>query len=262
MNCFEFRRVMLADPRACLAEYERHRTQCPACAALAQQVEHFESTLHDALNVPVPEGLADRILLGQKIRWRPAGARAWVVSLWKAVRMPAPRLWALAATLAIAVGAVIHYSRLPMDRDELVLAAASVGFSHPAVAAINYVVEHESQLLREGRSGDPDVMRGAFMRLGLNLPANGVTVRYLGKCPVPGGTGEHVVLQTPVGKVTLILVPDQPFASRVVVAVRDKTAVAMPARAGGYILVSDSLKDAKLVERLLVQDKGFSKSAS
>ena len=234
MNCFEFRRLLLASPRVRTRDQKQHLAQCAACATLARGMEGFESRVHDALRVPVPEALADRVLLRHKIR------------------VPAIRAWAIAASLLAAIGTGVYFYRSSGLEEEQVLAAASLSAGHPAVAAINYVVDHEPQLLKEGRSGDPAVMRSALSKLGLKLPANHVKVRYLGKCPVPGGTGEHVVLEAPVGRVTLILVPEQPFASRVIVIDRDKTAVASPARGGGYILVADSLNNARHVEKLLM----------
>ena len=169
------------------------------------------------------------------------------------MRAPALRAWALAASLVAAVGTGAYfYHRSTGLEEEQVLAAVSLSATHPAVAAITYVVDHEQRLLKEGRSGDPAAMRSALERLGLKLPADGVTVRYLGKCPVPDGTGEHVVLQTALGRVTLILVPDHPLGPRVIVADRQMTALAKPARSGGYILVADSLDHVKQIEKILM----------
>ncbi len=235
MNCFEFRRRILANPREKTREQEQHMSECAACANLAKEMESFEASIHDAVLVPVPEALAERVLLRHKIR---SPGRLGV--------------WALAASLIVALAVVIQLYHGAADDENRVVAAAALGDNHPAVAAISYVLDHEPQLLKEGLSGDPAVMRSALSRLGLTLPAGGITVRYLGKCPVVGGTGEHVVLQTPFGHVTLILVPDQMF-TRVVVADRYMTAVASATRTGGsYILVSDSLASVKRVEKMLM----------
>jgi len=234
MNCFEFRKLLLADPRVRTPEQERHIAGCPACESLVREMEAFEARVHDAMRVPVPEALAERVLLRRTIR------------------APALHVWALAASLVAVIGLGAYFYR-PFDGEEVrVVAAAALGGAHPAVAAISYVVEHEPQLLREGIRGDPAVMRGALLRLGLKLPSDGVTVQYLGKCPVPGGTGEHVVLRTAAGQITLILVPDQSFGARVVVADRDKTAIAAPHGAGGYILIADSLRNVRQTEKLLM----------
>jgi hypothetical protein len=198
-------------------------------------MENFEARLYQAVQVAVPDALADRILLRRKIR------------------VSAPRVWALAASLVLAIGISTYFfygSRGP--EPDQVLAPANVGGSHLAVAAISYVVDHEAKLLAEGRSGDPAIMRAALARLGLKLPSRGVNVRYLGKCPVPSGTGEHVVLETALGRVTLILVPDHPMGPRVIVADRQMTALTVPVGSGGYILVADSVDHLRRIEKTLM----------
>lgn len=234
MNCFEFRRLLLTDPRVRTHEQELHLAGCDACGTLVREIELFESHVHDALRVPVPEALADRVLLRRKI-----GA-------------PAVRAWALAASLVAALGVGIYFHRAPVGEDERMLTAAALGASHPAVKAIAHVLEDEPQMLRENRGVDPAALRAAFTRLGLNAPAGGTTVLYFDKCPMTGGAGEHVVMQTPFGRVTVILIPDQLFASRVVVADRDKTAIVAPHGSGSYILVADSLQSVKQTEKLLM----------
>jgi hypothetical protein len=235
MNCFEFRRLLLADPRHQTREQEAHRADCAACAALVEEVQRFDAAIHQAASVRVPEGLAEKVLLRRKVR---SSARAGA--------------WALAASLAIAVGAGLFYwTQGPFVHETVHVHAP--GRDHPAVAAIGHVLYEEPRMLEENRGVDPVAMRAAFMRLGLNVPANGTTVLYFDKCPMMGGAGHHVVLQTPFGQVTLILVPDQPFASRVVVEDRNKTAIASPAGSRGYyILIADSRATLERTEKQLL----------
>lgn len=234
MNCFEFRKLLLTDPRVRTHEQEQHLAGCDACESLTREMEAFEARVHDALRVPVPEALAERVLLRRKIR------------------TPALQVWALAASLVAAIGLGVYLYRPSDDGEERVLAAAALGGAHPAVAAIAHVLDEEPRMLKENRGVDPVVMRAAFMRLGLNLPANGTTVLYFDKCPMTGGAGNHVVLQTPFGRVTLILVPEQSLGPRVVVAYRDQTAVVNPVRSGSYIVVTNSLKNVKQIEKMLM----------
>ncbi|MDH5535602.1 MAG: DUF3379 domain-containing protein [Betaproteobacteria bacterium] len=235
MNCFEFRRLVLAEPRRMTGEQREHMARCEACAALAKEIEAFETAIHDAAAVPVPEGLAERVLLrGTMSRSARAGA------------------WALAASVLVVVGIGAYFYAGPgPEHEEHIVAAAQLGERHPAVAAISYVVDHESRLLRETPVLDTAVVRQALAHLGLKLP-DSVTMRYLGNCPVPGGIGEHVVLETDFGHVTLILVPNQPIAPRVIVADRKMTALVAPVRTGGYILVTDSVDKVRQAERLLL----------
>lgn len=236
MNCFEFRRKILASPRERTREREQHVRACAACEDLANEVERFESAIHDAALVPVPDALAARVLLRHRIR------------------QPAPfGVWALAASLVLTLGLALHFHGGFSGKDNQAAPAATRSEHQAAAAAISYVLDYEPQLLAENRAGDPGEMRQALVQLGLRLPADGVTVRYLGKCPVvPDGTGEHIVLKTALGQVTLILAPGRSFASREVVAYRDRTAIISPARAGGYILIADSQKTIRYIEKMLM----------
>ncbi len=121
MNCFQFRRLLLAEPRQLTPEQKAHRDECASCARLVRSVEQLEERLEKAALVPVPEGLAERVLLRHKIS--------------------SPNRWgtlALAASLAIAVGVGLHFAVFS-DRSEPVLIAERVDVNHPAVAAISYV---------------------------------------------------------------------------------------------------------------------------
>lgn len=235
MNCMEFRRSLLVNPRLRKREQKIHARECAACHAFAMELEGLESMIEDAARVPVPEALAERVILRQ--RTQRSGRRV---------------LFALAASLALAIGVGMHLYRGVDTVAEEPIAATAPGHQNPAVAAISYVLEHEPQLLRTNQSGDPAVMRDALLRLGMTLPEDRVKVRYLGKCPVPGGTGEHLVLATPSGHVTLILVPDRSLGTRVVVDFRGRTAVSSPIRSGSYIVVADSLQTVKKLEQMLM----------
>ncbi len=234
MTCFEFRRLLLAHPRELTPLQQAHVADCASCARAAEEAAALDIRRAESVLVPPPEALADKILLRQKM-----GPRTHY------------GMWAIAATLVVGVALGIQHYRSYDTAHENVNTATAVGMNHPAVAAISFVLDHEPQLLQENRSGDPNVMRAAFQRLALKLPADGVSVRYLGKCPVPGGTGDHVVLQTPYGHVTLILVPDYPVGSRVMVADRNMTALANPIQKGGYIVIAKSPEVIREIERML-----------
>ena len=234
MNCIEYRRQLLADPGTCTHEQEEHLVACPACAAFAREARRFEADLHDAISVPPPKALAERILSRRR------------------GRAPALYMWAIAASLLIGVGLGFYLYDFLRDGEEPVHVAAELGDRHPAVAAIAYVVDHEARLLAEGQRGDEAVLRATLERLGMRIPKENVSIRYLGKCPVAGGTGEHVVLTTPAGQVTLILVPERTFGPRVIVADRDRMAISSPRRAGGYVLVADRLERLRKAEQLLM----------
>lgn len=256
MNCFQFRRLLLVEPRQLTPEQRAHRDECASCARLVRGVEQLEERLQKAALVPVPEGLAERVLLRHKIhspnRWSTLALAERVLLGHK---IHSPNRWgmlALAASLLVAVGVAFHFHEAPRQSDEMV-SAQRLGENQHAMAAISYVLDHEPQLLRENRTGDPKVMRAALSKLGLSLPANIGSVRYLGKGLLPdGSTGEHIVLQTLFGHVTLILMPDVFLASRVVASDRNMQAVVSPSRSGCYILIAESSSTLKRIEAMLM----------
>lgn len=243
MNCLEFRRLVLTGPRQITAGQAAHLECCARCAEFAQSVARDEAAIEQAMLVPVPEGLAARVLLRHRIRGP---------NRWSTLALAASLPLALAASLFVAVGVAFHVNEVPGQGDEIV-SAQLPGANQHAVAAISYVLDHEPQLLKENRAGDPKVMRAALSKLGLSLPANLGSVRYLGKSVLPDGTtGEHIVLQTPYGHVTLILLPDVFLASRVAVSDRNLQALVAPRRDGCYVLVADSSQTLERVEAMLL----------
>lgn len=65
MDCLEFRRRMGAEPHSRDPQMLAHREACPSCAAAWDKAQRFERDLHGALDVPLPAGLAQRVLLAQ-----------------------------------------------------------------------------------------------------------------------------------------------------------------------------------------------------
>src|SRR5438270_15750 len=92
MNCLDFHRAKLADPRRLTDEARLHVQACPECAAFASSVDEGERHLAEALASPVPDGLAERIILRSRAR-----APAW-------------RAWAIAAGILLAVAAAFFYA--------------------------------------------------------------------------------------------------------------------------------------------------------
>jgi hypothetical protein len=234
MNCLEFRRLVLIDPNPRAADRLAHADQCAECRAFLREMQGLEGRLSDALLVHVPEGLEDRVLL--RHRTRPGERRAW---------------YAAAAAVLLSLASLSYHLASP-PREPATQQVFGAAEQDMATVAISFVLDEEPHLLQQGRRGDPAILRNSLLRLGLNLPNRDVVVRYLGKCPVPGGTGDHVVLSGPWGQVTLILVPDQRLSDRKVVSHRERIAIAAPARDGGYILIADSLTHAKKLEDMML----------
>ncbi len=65
MDCLEFRRRIGAEPHSRDPELLAHRDGCAACMAAWERAQHLEHGLQEALAVPVPDGMAERVLLAQ-----------------------------------------------------------------------------------------------------------------------------------------------------------------------------------------------------
>ena len=70
MNCLEFRRQLAVDPKTRDAVFLQHKQECPRCAEAYARAMLFEASLAEAMAVPVPENLAERILFAQATEQR------------------------------------------------------------------------------------------------------------------------------------------------------------------------------------------------
>jgi hypothetical protein len=233
MSCLDTRRSLLAAPRARSPALAAHLASCAECSRLSARLSELDARIADAALVPVPDALAHRILRVRSHR----------------------RRWPYAAAAALLVVSVLIGFAAPHLRDAAggTDSLDAVGPSHPAVAAIAMVVEQQPAYLDEAHGIDIRAMEDGLKKLGLSLKMEGVKVDYAGKCQLPDTACDHIVLETPDGHVSVILVPDYPVGSRVLIADRRMTALVSPAGQGSYIVVAGSPKVAKRTSRLFVK---------
>jgi hypothetical protein len=183
MNCLDFRRAIGGDPRGLNAEAHAHKATCARCADAHERALGFERTLVAAIAIPVPEGLAERILLRQTTTamHEPREGRRW--------------LWPVAAgvALTIALAATVGQRLLqpPASLQELAVAH----------------IAHEPLALSSRAVVPMPEVRAMFAALGSTLPGNPGAVHYLNDCPLGGDMSVHMVLQRASGPVTAMFVP-------------------------------------------------------
>lgn len=209
MNCLEFRREKLADPRRLPPEAQAHASGCPACGAFAREVDESERALDRALMTPVPDGLADRILF--QSRRRRSGWRAW----------------ALAASVLIAVALGFSFWDGSKKADEY------------ARLAIEHVVA-EPESFAVMRNPDPEAFRAVVQNLGGSVKDIPGKLRYIRLCPFEEGLGWHVVFETPEGLATLFLVPGKKPRAVQAASVDGWSAVVHPTGRGYYAIITAS----------------------
>lgn len=219
MNCLEFRRAVLVDPRRLDAEAAAHAGECTSCkVALARALED-ETLLAGALRVPVPEGLLVRIL--DRLATAESGVRGLAL--------------AASVLVAVAIAAAINWTR----NDEL------------ALAGIDFVVFKEAQSIIDAAPADWGVLARAAREMGVSLPKQLGEMHYVCLYPFAVGAAHHLVVKTPLGKVTLLLIPDRPRAARGAGTAYGLNAAVVPAANGTVVIVGDSPRSIRAIETVL-----------
>lgn len=244
MNCFEFRRRTLLHPREPDLQLQDHAKSCVPCAAYGQRMDALEEELQQALRVPIPDGLADRMLLGVQLA---QGQRSgWL-------RAAYDRLCELGGQLREHTDAARLGARYAIGVALLVGLAAASLYHFTAREAelardiIVHVVSEEPEELRMATPADVSAVPGILAASGVHLPPGVRVVHYLGRCSPPNRSGEHFVLETPFGKATLVLLPGERMPFRVTSTDEGLVAVAAPAPVGSITVVANSMAVAGMI---------------
>lgn len=220
MNCLDVRRLAQADPHHFPPPAVAHLAACTACQDFVARMRQMDEAVAEKLNgVAVPDGLAERILLGTSERH----AAPW-------------QQWALAASVVLGLATALA---LPWLRADASLARA----------ALAHVEEEPGTLTARQQVARPAVA-SALATVGAQLRGDIGQVTYLGSCPLPGGEGKHLVVTSPYGRYSLILMRAQ-SKSRKKAEDGMHAAVAKPARHGTYAIVAGTTPDLSKIEKLV-----------
>lgn len=222
MNCLEFRREILVDPRRAGDEAQEHGRACTACAQFREKAIELDAEIHDALAVPLPEGLVERILAATVAR-RSGFTR---------------NVFAMAASLllAIAVGAGIYW------------AAKDDPFAR---AGIDFVVEEEANAILRSKPADPAALAAVIDAMKVTLPRQIGEISYIGICPFQGTIAHHVIVITPQGKATLLLFPEKPVEGKATASARGLRSIVAPAGVGSVLIIGASPKGLGRIENMV-----------
>jgi hypothetical protein len=222
MNCIDFRREALAQPLRLAPAAGEHAASCDSCGPFLDRLRELDADLYQAMCVPVPDGLADRVLVSQGLRAR---RRPW--------------LWAIAATFVLAFFVALLARPLLTGRE----------LAHEALAH----VADEPQSFRLVSSHAPDLLPRELALQGARLARTVGEVTYSTLCPMAPVKARHLVVRTAEGPVTLLLLPDDPVRrGRSVVEQGGMTAISLPASRGSIAIVAPTRAQALAVESSLV----------
>lgn len=223
MNCLDFRRACMAGDKLPLTA-DQHASECAACRTFADRLQIFDANLGAALAVPVPDGLADRVLFQHRNKSR--------------AQRPFMKM-ALAASVLLAVG----YLSQPIWVPQL----------SPANALFAHVMIEEPVERFMHRVGSQAELQASLASAGLQGVASLADISYFGTCPVPGGMGYHMKLKTAMGDATLLLMPHQPLSSKIVASRLGMHAVLSPAKVGGYALIGSSAQQVSAIDAAIAR---------
>lgn len=171
----KMRAALLADPRLAQQHGDNPIGENAEMLVLQRHLLSLNGAMASTLGeVPIPDGLADRIILRARYRQR---------STW---------LGGIAAGLLLAALALFSL------HDET---PEPIG-----VAMLDHVVERADELADDGDVSVESVTR-SLARLGVGFQDVGYQIRHLGECVVAGRVGRHLVMNTPQGLVTFIVLP-------------------------------------------------------
>ncbi|HWU76040.1 MAG TPA: DUF3379 family protein [Rhodanobacter sp.] len=182
MDCLEFRRRLAAEPLSRDPALQAHRDECAACAAAWERAQQAERELLDALAVPVPAGLAERILLAQATGERQQHVRRRRFAL------------ALAASLLLAVAGG---GLLWRQHDAHTLPALAVAHMPDEIHSLDLTRPIDAQAIAAGFAGRGLHLRGP-------LPDN---VTYVHDCPVGPYRTVHLVSRIDDTSMAVLYVP-------------------------------------------------------
>lgn len=174
----DVRRALLADARRTTPAIEAAIAGDATLSTMQKQLVAGNDQLAKAFaEVAAPAGLADRIIL--RVRYR---RRSKLMA-------------GIAASVMVAA---------------LALVALRPETPSPiAVAMLDHVVEETGELADNGNVSAQTVA-ASLGRLGVGFRDAGYHIRHLSECVVAGRTGRHLVMNTPQGLVSFLILPTMP----------------------------------------------------
>lgn len=209
MNCSEVRFALAADPSSADAGLAAHLDSCPSCAAYAQDMLMLDGKLREALRVPAPEiALPDGPYQVKSSPGRWSGFRQLALAAGIAgVALLVGLLWIGVPQQSLASAVVGHMAHEPeaWAREDVL-----------AATAVTQVLARSGVALQDG------------------MPA----VSYANSCWFRGRYVPHLVIPTPGGPVTIMVLPNEEVGERVAFDEGGYRGVIVPAQRGAVAVLA------------------------
>jgi hypothetical protein len=226
LTCIEYRNLIGGDPARREPAIAAHRLACRGCADFSREVEGLDRRLAAALAVPLPEGLAHRVVLRataetvpSATRWAVAAAAAFAFVVAGAVWLAPIRQQPTASSLGAEV--IAHAQHEP--------ASWGPGIEPVSSASLrNVLARGEVALLDEARLG---------------------VVSYATVCPLHGRQVPHLTVQSVAGPAMVLLLPDEPLAREQALDADGLRGVLVPVGRGSIAIVAADPRAIEAVRR-------------
>ncbi len=223
MNCMGFRRALSVRPASQDPEALAHRRECAACDAFARRQADFERSLVEAARIPVPEGLASRVLVAHGVALE--GSRRVRQSRFQAALAAVATLGVIASWLGL--------------RPE------------PLARAVLGHIDAEPSHLSDRRDLSREQVNAVLAPLAIVVEAGLGRVDYAGTCTIRKRLGAHLVLPGSRGPVTVLFMPDERVPDRMPVVDARRLGIIVPASRGSIAIVGEPGEKLEEIERRL-----------
>jgi hypothetical protein len=225
MDHTRYRSAIMADPRDPDAELRAHREGCPECRAYTEQLLKFDARIERALRVDMPGG-AEVLPFARKSQSF-TGARRWL---------------ALAASVLLGT-AIVGGIWLTLPQRSL------------AAAVVAHMAGEPDAWQRTDIAVDAPALQDVLKESNLRLkPAAGI-VSYASSCQFRGHRVPHLVVQTPKGPVTVMVLVHEPLRKSMQFEEQGYrgTLVPVPGHGSLAVLMQDSGVSSAEIARIAAQ---------
>ncbi|MCL6417478.1 DUF3379 domain-containing protein [Aestuariirhabdus sp. Z084] len=197
MNCMEFRRISLEDPQHMGDEADQHLEQCTACHTYYRGLLQQERLLEKAFAIEVPDDLAARVTLRQRLEEQGDSAVTMLPTRDNVVAPVKWRKWATGFALAASIVAVTLGINLRTQGNPAQIAQMLVDH-----------VEHEAYTLQLQDAVTQGRLAYTLNNVDIETLAHLGGVTFAGNCLIEGQLAAHLVVQTESGPVTILMMPN------------------------------------------------------
>ncbi|HTD72601.1 MAG TPA: DUF3379 family protein [Steroidobacteraceae bacterium] len=225
MDHTSYRSAIMADPRDADAELRAHREACAECRAYTEQLLKFEARIERALRVDMPGG-TEVLPFARKSRSF-TGARRWL---------------AIAASVLLGT-AIVGGIWLTLPQRSL------------AAAVVAHMAGEPDAWQRTDIAVDAPALQDVLKNSNLRLKPKAGIVSYASSCSFRGHMVPHLVVQTPKGPVTVMVLVHEPLRKSMQFEEQGYrgTLVPVPGHGSLAVLMQDSGVSSAEIARIAAQ---------